>query len=105
MLDLFITKAYAVTVTFPGAIQPFVNVPFDTLVGNVIKTLLLIAGILATIFLIVAGIQYITAGGDATKATAARTAIVNAIIGIIIILIAFSITSWVTGAITLGKPG
>lgn len=100
MLSL-ITKAYAVDL--PGPIKP-INLSFTTLTGNIIKTVLLFAGILATIFLIYAGIQYITASGDATKATAARTAIVNAIIGIVIILIAFSITSWVSRGITLGTP-
>ncbi len=56
------------------------------------------------IYLIVAGIQYITSGGNATKAMVARTAIINAIIGIILVILAFSITQWIKNLIILGKP-
>lgn len=41
---------------------------------------------IAVILLIVSGIKYMTAGGDAEKATTARKGIVNAIIGIIIVI-------------------
>ncbi len=67
------------------------NVTLGGLVDLVITYMLYIAGALAVIYLLYAGIAYITAGGDETKATKARTAIVNAIIGIIIIVLAFVI--------------
>ncbi|EKD56479.1 MAG: hypothetical protein ACD_58C00176G0003, partial [uncultured bacterium] len=56
----------------------------DTAV-TVINLILLIAGILAVIYLIYSGILYITAGGDTGKAEKGRTGIVNAIIGLVII--------------------
>lgn len=51
----------------------------------------IIAGGLAIIFLIVYGIQYITAAGDVEKAKKARANIVNAVIGIIIFTAAYFI--------------
>jgi hypothetical protein len=51
----------------------------------------MIGGALAVIYLIWAGIQYIQAGGDASKAKAARTSIINAIIGVVVILSAYTI--------------
>ena len=63
---------------------------FDA-VAKVIGTLLIVAGIIAFFYLLYGGIQYMTAGGDAEKATAARTTILNAVIGIIIIVISYSI--------------
>lgn len=98
-MDL-VGKVYAVDIP---PVVPVVGMSFTTLVGNIINVLLLIAGILVVVYLVIAGIQYITAGGDAVKSAAARTAIVNAIIGIIIILIAFSITNWVTRGINFGQ--
>ncbi len=57
----------------------------------IINIVLYLAGALAVIYILYGGITYITAGGDEAKATKARTAIVNAVIGIIIILLAFVI--------------
>ncbi len=67
------------------------DVPIGQLVDNIITLILYAAGALAVIYLLYSGILYITAGGDDTKATKARTGIVNAVIGIIIIILAFVI--------------
>ena len=103
-MDFFASMSIIAYAVVNVATIPVTYIPFATFVGNIIQLILLIAGILATIFLIVAGIQYITAGGDPTKTSAARQGIVNTIIGIIVILIAFSIVSWVTSAVISGKP-
>ncbi len=59
-----------------------------TLITNVV----LIVGVsLVVVFLILAGIQYITARGDTKQATAAKDSLTNAIIGFIIVVAAFTI--------------
>jgi len=72
-------------------------------IGNAIQFLLLIAGALAVVYLIYGGVLYITAGGDAEKATKGRTAIINSIIGIVIIALAYVIVTWVGNAILTGS--
>lgn len=72
------------------------------LIQMLVNWFLIIAGAIAVIFLIYGGILYITAGGDAEKATKGRTAIVNAIIGVVIILLAFIIVQWVGNIVTRG---
>lgn len=67
---------------------------------NVVKWIILLAGLIAVVYLIWGGLLYITAGGDAEKATKGRTAIINAIIGIVIILLAFVIVYWVGRILT-----
>ncbi len=67
------------------------SLSLNGLIDTIISIMLLIAGALAVIYLIYAGILYITAGGEPTKAEKARTGIVNSIIGIIIIVLAFVI--------------
>jgi len=67
------------------------DVSLGQLVDNIITLILYAAGALAVIYLLYSGILYITAGGDDAKATKARTGIVNAVIGIIVIVLAFVI--------------
>lgn len=69
---------------------------------TVINLILLIAGILAIIYLIIAGVTYITAGGDTAKADKGRAGVVNAIIGLVIISAAYIIVRFVGGAIEAG---
>ncbi|MGA2667156.1 MAG: hypothetical protein ABSE91_03700 [Patescibacteria group bacterium] len=104
MLSLLVGRAYAaITSTQLNSLAiPSLTGTTNGLIG-VIATILtwvfLIAGILAVIYLIYGGILYITAGGDAEKATKGRVAIVNAIIGIIIIALAFLIVMFVNNAV------
>jgi len=63
-----------------------------------IKTILAAIGLgLAVIFLIIGGIQYMTSQGDDEKATKAKKLIVNALIGIAIILAATFLLNVVEG--------
>jgi hypothetical protein len=55
----------------------------------------LIAGIAAVIVTIVAGMRFITSGGDPAKAQGARATLLNALIGVVIIIVAESIIGFV----------
>lgn len=83
--------------SFGNLINPIKNNNFNSVVGTLIGVVLTVAGLVAFIYLIIAGFQYITAGGDAAKATAARQAIINAIIGVIVIVIAWTVLTYATG--------
>lgn len=63
----------------------------SNLAQSVINIVFLIAGILAVIYLLWSGVQYITAGGNPDKVKAARQGIINAVIGIVVIMAAFFI--------------
>lgn len=68
------------------------------LVNKVISILGYIAGALAVIYLIWSGIMYITANGNPEQAKKAQTGIINAIIGIVVILLAYTIFSAIVNA-------
>lgn len=72
---------------------------FENIIGNLISIFLIVIALAAFIFLLIAGFNYVTAGGDTGKAEKARTGILNAVIGIIIVLLAFSILQFVTGGL------
>jgi hypothetical protein len=61
----------------------------DRLVTSTINVLLYAAGFLALVAIIWSGYRYITAGGDAGKASAARSQLLNAVIGLAVIVASF----------------
>ena len=69
-----------------------------TLVPKVLNIVLLLAGVLAVFYLIWSGVQYITSGGNADRVKTARSGIINAIIGIVIIMASFFIIRLAVGA-------
>ncbi len=67
------------------------NAELPTLVNNVINIILFVAGVLAVVYLIYSGILYITAAGNPDAAKKGQQGIINAVIGIVIIVLAFFI--------------
>lgn len=59
---------------------------------KIINVVLTILGLLVTILIIFAGFQWMTAGGNEDKVKKARSTLTNAIIGLVIIMLAWSIT-------------
>lgn len=57
-------------------------------------------GLIAVAFLIYAGVLMVTAGGNEDQVGKARTIITYAVIGIVIILLSFTIVSFVTNALS-----
>ncbi|OGY43660.1 MAG: hypothetical protein A3B89_04460 [Candidatus Buchananbacteria bacterium RIFCSPHIGHO2_02_FULL_40_13] len=66
-----------------------------TAIGKIVQIFLGFLGVLAVVLIIYAGFLWMTAGGDSSKVDKAKGYIKNAIIGIIIILAAYIITSFV----------
>jgi len=105
--SFFVGTAHAVDgSSFWGFFNPFVggtkgalnaeNTAKD-LIGLIVTWLLAIAAVIAFVYLVMSGISYITAGGDAEKATKARTGILNAVIGIAVIALAYIIMRFAIG--------
>lgn len=69
------------------------------LLVRIINVLLALAGLVAVVFLIVGGFRYITAGGNEEAAESGKKAIVNAVIGIVVIILSFVIVRVVSNAI------
>lgn len=72
----------------------------DALVNNVITIIIWIAGALAVIYLVYSGILYITAAGNPDQAKKGQQGVINAIIGIVIIVAAYFI---INVAVDLGN--
>jgi Na+-driven multidrug efflux pump len=68
-------------------------------VGQIIWVALSITGVLLLIFVVYAGFLWMTAGGDGDQVKKAQSYMRNAVIGLVIILCAYSITRFVVGAL------
>jgi hypothetical protein len=77
----------------------------STVINRIVTAFLWVIGLVAIIYLIWGGMMYVTAGGDAEKAGKGRTAITNAIVGIIIIALALIIYRAVVGGLLGGSSG
>ncbi len=70
---------------------------FSSNITTLINSLLAILGLIAVGFLIYAGVLMVTAGGNDEQVTKARKIITYAVIGIVIIILSWSIVGFVAG--------
>jgi len=78
------------------------------LISAAVGTILILAALLAFVFLILGGIQWITSGGDKAAMEAARNKITHAIVGLIIVGAAWAIMMLVQnflGVSIIGSQG
>ena len=67
------------------------------LISGVLMPVYFWAGVLAVIVIIIAGFIFTTSHGDPSLITRAKNAIIGAIIGLVVIILAFVITNIVVG--------
>ncbi len=80
----------AVSISFDSSQVPFTNL--GSLLSNLLLLLFFVAALLAFVFIVIGGIQWITAGGDKAAASAARDRITAAVVGLLIVVAAFAVT-------------
>jgi hypothetical protein len=103
MKKFLLIFALALVLVVPFVVSAQTTVVVDTLCNilQIAKTVVAAVGFgIAVILLIVAGIKYMTSGGDAEKAGVAKGAIINAIIGIVIVVAAVFIIGLAQGLVT-----
>ncbi len=80
----------------PGITTPFpASEGLLGVVGTAITLAFGVAGLVAVVYLILGGFNYVTAGGDPEAVEGAKTTIVNAIIGLVIILVSYLIVQFI----------
>lgn len=71
-----------------------------TIVGTIINAFFGLVGFILVALIMYAGFQWMTAQGDPTKVDAAKATLRNAVIGFIIMMLAYAITAFIFNAIT-----
>jgi hypothetical protein len=78
---------------------------FEVLIGNLIKSAIGILGIVFLILIVYAGYVWMTARGDEKVVTKAKDTLQRAIIGLIIVVAAYAITTFLFSRITRSVTG
>jgi len=94
-----LTKAFSV-----NAIGANAGDFLSTRLGSIIGTLLSFLGVIFMILVIYGGILWMTARGNEAQVDKAKNLLVNAIIGLIIVLAAYAITAFIGGELTDIQP-
>ena len=71
------------------------NSDLPTVIGRIVRAILVVMGMVLTIYVIRGGYMYMTAGGDTGQVTKAKEYLKNSIIGLVIIMLAYSISNYV----------
>ncbi|MEI7620715.1 MAG: hypothetical protein WCJ57_04075, partial [Candidatus Falkowbacteria bacterium] len=71
------------------------NMALDDIIALIIRVALSILGIIFLVLLVLAGYQWMTAGGNEKEVEGAQARIKTAVIGLVIVLAAYAITSFV----------
>ena len=66
-----------------------------TVITSILNGIIAVSGLIAVIFVVVGGINYITSSGDAAKVEKAKKTILYACIGIIITVLSFALVNFV----------
>lgn len=95
------TKAFAV-------IQKPANVPttfqdVSATVRTIFNTIIIVASVAFVVLFLVGGIQYLTASGNEETSGKARKILLDAVIGLVIVLAAWGIGSWIINILTEGQ--
>ena len=70
----------------------FLPTDINEIIGKLVQLIYAVAGITFFFMFVFGGIRYIMAGGDEKAATAARSTLTQAVIGLVIVVAAFLIT-------------
>ncbi len=74
----------------------------DPTLGNILDVVYFWAGIVAVLVIIIAGFFYVTANGNAQTIERAKNAILGAVIGLVVVMMAFGITRII---VMIGQSG
>lgn len=95
MISTMLGVVYAADMTITQNTNLFKITDVGQLISAAVGVLLILAALIAFLFLILGGIQWITSGGDKAGMEAARNKITHAIVGLIIVGAAWAIMSLV----------
>lgn len=76
-----------------------------TVIGNIVSTIVGILGLVAVIFILIGGVQYMTSTGDPGKTKKAKDTILYACIGLVVCVLAFAITQFTINAVNSASSG
>jgi cytochrome bd-type quinol oxidase subunit 2 len=72
----------------------------ETLLTNILNTILRLVAILAVLGFVISGVLYITAGGNSDRVDQAQNWLKYSIIGVVVALIGYIVVNFISGVLT-----
>ena len=88
-LDMFRTESGASTAELPA------------IIGRIVKIVISLLGLVAAIIIILGGFQWMTSGGNEEKIAGAKKLMINGLIGMVLVILAYAIASFVITQLTV----
>lgn len=91
----FMADSLSISPSEIGVNDPVMNT--NNLVDNILNPVYAWAGIICILVIIVAGFFFVTSSGTAATVKRAKDAILGAVIGLVVVIVAFTVTQFVLG--------
>lgn len=72
----------------------------SSIIGKIIQIVLSILGLIAVVLIIIGGFQWMTSGGNEEKIKNAQKLMTNALIGLIIVILAYAAAAFIIGKLS-----
>ncbi len=89
----------------PQGLNNVSTVSLPAVITWIIKLIIIAGFILAFVFLVIGGIRWILAGGDKTKVEGARGQVIGALVGLVIIILAFVVIMFIQNVFKVNVIG
>ena len=71
-----------------------------TVIGRVVKIVISFLGLIAAVIIIIGGFQWMTSGGNEEKIAGAKKLMINGLIGMVLVILAYAIASFVISSLS-----
>lgn len=71
----------------------------NSLMRNIIQTLIFLIAAIAVIMIVIGGLKYVTSNGDTNQTTSAKNTILYSVVGLIVAIMAYGIVEFVIDAL------
>lgn len=76
----------------------------SVLIANIVTAVFSLLGLICVVVIIAAGFRYVTSQGDSSSVSKAKNAILYAVVGLIVAILAFAITRFIADSVTESDP-
>jgi hypothetical protein len=93
---LYVTLIFLLSYTVSAQLAPQIYTPVTSIICEIFKAVLNVVGALAAAVFMISGIKWVSSRDDAGARNSARTSMVHAIIGLIVVLLARIVVGGIT---------
>lgn len=93
-------RANAVSIGFPDNFAGFSSQDLKETISNIVRIIVGFLGIITVLIILAGGLKWMTSGGNEDKIAEAKKLISAGVVGLVIVLAAYAIASFVVNSLT-----